>query len=106
MHRHCLRLTLLSCLTFASLTIVLFSCKNKKKLAKINPKFSKYIESYTSGVISKKNTVRIQLTSDVSTTHTLNETIKEDLFDFSPSVNGKAYWIDERTIEFKPDKDL
>src|SRR4051794_36973941 len=81
-------------------------CKSKKKLAVIDPEFSKYIEAYTSGVISKKNTIRIQLTSDVATTHTLNETIKEDLFTFSPSVSGKAYWTDERTIEFKPEKDL
>src|SRR5215210_5542854 len=98
-------------LKFSGLIIVLFSlsliaCKNKKKLASIDPEFSKYIEAYTSGVVSKKNTIRIQLTSDVTTTHTLNETIKEDLFEFSPTVAGKAYWTDERTIEFKPEKDL
>jgi uncharacterized protein YfaS (alpha-2-macroglobulin family) len=88
------------------LSLCLFSCKDKRKISKVDPEFSKYIDGYTSGVISKRNTIRIQLTSDVSTTHTLNETIKEELFDFSPSVNGKAYWTDERTIEFKPEKDL
>ena len=87
-------------------SIFLFACKQKRNLIKVDPAFSKYIEAYTSGVVSKKNTVRIQLTSDVSTTHALNENIKEALFDFTPSVNGKAYWIDERTIEFKPEKDL
>jgi hypothetical protein len=87
-------------------SVFLFSCKHKRKLVEVDPGYSKYIEAYTSGVISKKNTVRIQLTSDVSTTHALNETIKEDLFDFTPSVAGKAYWTDERTIEFKPEKDL
>ncbi len=87
-------------------SLMLAGCSKKEKLTKVDPEFSKYIEAYTSGVISKKNTIRIQLTSDVTTTHTINETIKETLFDFSPSVNGKAYWTDERTIEFKPDKDL
>lgn len=87
-------------------SILLLSCNGKKKLVSVDPEFSKFIEAYTSGVISKKNTIRIQLTSDVQTVHTINETIKEDLFDFSPSVSGKAYWTDERTIEFKPDKDL
>jgi hypothetical protein len=96
----------LSGLTIIFFFLVAIGCKDKKKLVSIDPEFSKYIEAYTSGVISKKNAIRIQLTSDVSTTHTLNETIKEDLFDFSPSVKGKAYWIDERTIEFKPEKDL
>lgn len=93
---------------FVFLLLIIFSvsCKNKKTLTRIDPEFSQYIEAYTSGVISKKNTIRIQLTSDVSTAHTINETIKEDLFTFSPSVDGKAYWTDERTIEFKPEKDL
>ena len=82
------------------------SCNSKNKIAQIDSGFSKYIEGYTSGVISKKNTIRIQLTSDVSTAHSINETIKEELFEFSPSVKGKAYWTDERTIEFKPEEDL
>ncbi|MCW3112072.1 MAG: hypothetical protein JWR18_468, partial [Segetibacter sp.] len=99
-------LRFISGLAFVLLTLLSVSCNNKKKLTKIDPEFSKYIEAYTSGVISKKNTIRIQLTSDVSTAHTVNETIKEDLFEFSPSVDGKAYWTDERTIEFKPEKDL
>ena len=103
---HRLPLNLLSGMSVLLFTMLLFACKGKKNLAKIDPEFSKYIEAYTSGVISKKNTIRIQLTSDVSTTHTLNETLKDELFDFSPSVTGKAYWTDERTIEFKPDKDL
>jgi len=100
-----LPLTLLSWLTITLLLISLTACKNKK-LTSVDPEFSKYIEAYTSGIISKKNSIRIQLTSDVSTAHTINETIKEELFDFSPSVDGKAYWIDSRTIEFKPEKDL
>lgn len=99
-------LRFISGLVFVLLILLSTSCENKKKLTKLDPAFSKYIEAYTSGVISKKNTIRIQLTSDVSTAHTVNETIKESLFEFSPSVDGKAYWTDERTIEFKPEKDL
>ena len=86
--------------------IILFSCNSKPKLVDVDPAFSQYIDAYTSGVVSKKNTIRIQLASDVSTTHTVNDTIKEKLFSFSPSVDGKAYWLDARTIEFKPDNDL
>ncbi len=85
---------------------LLISCNTGKKPLSIDPAFSKYIEAYTSGVISKKNAIRIRLSTDANTTHTLNEAVKEDLFSFSPSVAGKAYWIDARTIEFKPDADL
>jgi len=93
-------------LTVIFLPLLLTACKHKPKLVEVDPSFSKYIEAYTSGVISKKNTIRIQLAVDASVTHTLNETIKDDLFEFSPAVDGKAYWIDARTIEFKPAKDL
>ncbi len=93
-------------LTILLLTILCAACSKKKTILESDPGFSKYIEAYTSGVISKKNTIRIQLASEVSTSHALNETIQQNLFSFSPSVAGKAYWTDERTIEFRPDKDL
>jgi len=86
--------------------IIISSCKRKNKLIEVDPAFSKYIDAYTSGVISKKNTVRIQLATDAAVTHAVNETVKDALFDFSPAVAGKAYWVDARTIEFKPEKDL
>jgi hypothetical protein len=86
--------------------ILFLSCNKKTKLIDVDPAFSQYIDAYTSGVISKKNTIRVQLAADASTTHTLNENVKETLFDFSPAVAGQAYWIDARTIEFKPEKDL
>lgn len=82
------------------------ACKGKKKLITVDPEFSKYIDAYTAGVVSKKNAIKIVLASDAFVTHAVNETIKEELFDFSPSVEGKAYWTDARTIEFKPTKDL
>lgn len=88
------------------LAAFIFSCNNKPKLINVDAAYSKYIDAYTSGVVSKKNTVRIQLAADASTTHTVNETIAEKLFTFNPAVEGKAYWVDARTIEFKPDKDL
>lgn len=83
-----------------------FACTTKQKLVDVDPAFSKYIDAYSAGVVSKKSAIRIQLAADANTTHTLNETIKENLFAFSPSVKGKAYWIDARTIEFKPEQDL
>lgn len=96
----------LSWLFLFAVICTITACNSKKKLLRIDPEFSKYIDAYTSGIVSKKNTIRIVLASDASTTHTLNETVNEDLFDFSPSVKGKAYWVDARTIEFKPSADL
>lgn len=105
METHRFPLTLLkwtlTCLCFS----FLFSC-NKKKVITVDPAFAQYIDAYTSGVVSKKSVVRIQLASDVSVSHTVNETVKEDLFELSPAIPGKAYWVNARTIEFKPEKDL
>lgn len=103
---HCPLLSKMSSALTLLLLVILFSCNTKTKLAEVDPAFSQYIDSYTSGVVSKKNTIRIQLASGSNVTHTLNEAIKDALFSFSPAVEGKAYWIDARTIEFKPDKDL
>jgi uncharacterized protein YfaS (alpha-2-macroglobulin family) len=85
---------------------ILSACNGKKKLVHVDPEFSKYIDAYTTGVISKKSNLRIVLATDANVTHTINETVKEELFRFSPNIEGKAYWIDARTIEFKPAKDL
>lgn len=41
------------------LSTSLSSCK-KKKIIAIDPEFAKYIEAYSSGVVSKKSTIRIQ----------------------------------------------
>jgi alpha-2-macroglobulin len=92
---------------FAVITAsTLSSCTKNRKLVKVDTEFAKYIEAYTSGVVSKKNSIRIQLAVDAVTTHAINEPVKSELFDFSPNVKGKAYWVDARTIEFKPEKDL
>ncbi|MES2330606.1 MAG: MG2 domain-containing protein [Bacteroidota bacterium] len=93
-------------LTMTISLLLLSSCTNKRKPVDVDPAFSKYIEAYTSGVVSKKTTIRIRLAVDAPVTHSLHETLEESLFSFSPSVEGKAYWVDARTIEFKPEKDL
>ncbi|MFY8128328.1 MAG: alpha-2-macroglobulin family protein [Chitinophagaceae bacterium] len=89
-----------------ALFVSIFSSCKKNKITAINPEFSKYIDAYTSGIISKKSSIKIQLATDASVAHTLNETVNEDLFNFSPKVKGKAFWVDARTIEFKPAEDL
>ncbi|MGN6617802.1 MAG: Ig-like domain-containing protein, partial [Ilyomonas sp.] len=97
---------LLQATVLAVFACCFFGCASKKKIEEVDPAFSKYIEAYTSGVISKRNTIRIKLAADAMVTHTLNEAVKEQLFDLSPGVDGKAYWTDARTIELKPSKDL
>lgn len=96
--------TFLHSLLFVTVSFCLFSCSKKDKWIDVDAAFSKYVDAYTTGTISKTSSVRIKLAADANTTHAVGEVVKDDLFDFSPAVKGKAYWLDARTIEFKPDK--
>ena len=92
--------------TMLCITVILSlfsSCNKKEKWIDVDPAFSKYIDAYTTGIISKTTAVRIQLATEANTTHAVGEAVKDDLFDFSPAVKGKAFWLDARTIEFKPE---
>jgi len=85
---------------------VVYAIGHKWKANTVDKSFSKYIESYTSGIISKESPIRIKLVGQVQATHAQNEALPDGIFSFSPSIKGKAYWVDALTIEFKPDKAL
>ncbi len=77
-----------------------------KQIQKNNPEFAKYIEAYTSGMVSKSSEIYIRLATDVKTVHAKNEPVKQNLFEFSPNIDGNAYWLDARTIAFRPKEKL
>ncbi len=68
--------------------------------------FANYIEGYTTGVVSRESTIRIRLASQVNTFQQTNQEERRQLFAISPAVKGKTYWVDARTLEFRPDKPL
>jgi len=68
----------------------------------INPAFGEYISSYTAGVISSGSPIRIVLSQDVVDSLSVGSETTVKLFDLSPSVAGTTFWIDRRTVEFRP----
>ncbi|MFN8436161.1 MAG: MG2 domain-containing protein [Cytophagales bacterium] len=72
----------------------------------INPAFASYISAYTSGMVSKKSTIKVMLTQDAKDSVALNTPLDNNLFDFSPNVDGKIIWKDKRTVEFVPEKEM
>jgi hypothetical protein len=83
------------------------SCSKKNVGWKsVDPAYAKYVDAYSTGIVSKTAPIRIQLAANATTTHTVGQEVKEKLFTLSPAVKGKTVWIDARTIEFKPDKNL
>lgn len=93
-----------SCLLLIAAVLLMPACTKNDKWITVDPAYSQFIDSYTTGIISKTSPIRIQLAQDASTTHTVGEAVSETLFTFSPAVKGKATWTDARTIEFKPDQ--
>ncbi len=91
---------------YCLLLLTFFSCNKKNQWIEADPAFSQYIDAYTTGIVSKAATIRIQLAGTANTTHTLGEEVKENLFDISPAIKGKAIWADATTIEFKPEQML
>lgn len=78
----------------------------KKKKQQDNQAYAKYVESYTSGTISKKSYIRVHLASAVKSLNDLGKPDERELLDFSPSIKGKTYWIDAQTLEFRPEEAL
>ncbi|QNK64179.1 hypothetical protein H7F33_06745 [Pedobacter sp. PAMC26386] len=97
---------LIGSITAILIGIAVFFVFRKHKTAEAQQAYAKYIEGYTSGTISKKSFIRIQLTSQVKTMGELGKPDQRNLFSFSPSIKGKTYWIDAQTVEFRPDEKL
>lgn len=91
---------------FAGLLAIYFSFGRTTKQVSDSAIYAEYVSAYTSGMISKKSTVTVKLTENFASTFTKENIDPAQLFDFTPSVAGKAYWTDNQTIEFKPDKEL
>jgi uncharacterized protein YfaS (alpha-2-macroglobulin family) len=68
----------------------------------VNPAFGQYISSYTAGIVSSGSPIRIMLSQNPSDSVALGESSVK-LFDFNPSVAGTMIWLDQRTVEFRPE---
>ena len=88
-------------LILVSLILLTVGCDDDKRNEPINPAFIGYISGFTSGIISNQSTIKISL-AEPSAHAQYDKAIDDDLFDFSPNINGEAYWLDETTIEFRP----
>ncbi len=69
--------------------------------SKINIAFAGYISAYTSGVISNESSIIIEFAEPIIAAK-VGEEIEDKLFEFSPTIDGKATWISNKVIEFQP----
>ncbi|GAE83059.1 hypothetical protein JCM10512_1310 [Bacteroides reticulotermitis JCM 10512] len=93
----------LSFLWVSILILGFYSCAGTPKDIVPSAEYAPYVTAYTGGVISQTSSVRIELTQEQSMVD-LNNELKENPFSFSPSLKGKAYWVNNNTIEFVPEE--
>lgn len=96
-----LSMNAISCLLMVLVFFV--SCQKSQKDIVPSAEFAPYVSAYTGGVITQSSTIRVELTQDQAMVN-LNSALEENPFDFSPSLKGKAYWINNHTIEFVPNE--
>jgi uncharacterized protein YfaS (alpha-2-macroglobulin family) len=83
----------------------LISCKSKKIVdVDVSPDYNPYVEAFTSGDISVKSSIIVQLSepSDLDQ----DDDIPANLFDIYPSTKGKTQMLNNRTFSFLPDENL
>ncbi|MDD4602762.1 MAG: MG2 domain-containing protein [Bacteroidales bacterium] len=81
-------------------------CKKQGPLQQINPAFREYVQAVTCGIISTRSVIKIRLTEESSSPGSLDMPVTEKYFKFKPAIQGKTYWTDNRTLEFRPDEKL
>jgi len=93
-----------SVLTMVVMTIaccLLYSCKQKKEIIP-SAEYASYITAYTGGTVSRNATVMIEFLEEQPESVWKKEA-DDKLFSFSPSMKGKAHWVNGRTLEFVPE---
>jgi uncharacterized protein YfaS (alpha-2-macroglobulin family) len=88
-----------------AILILITSCSKKKPHSK-DSDFAQYISAYTSGIVPQDAKIRIRLVDAFAGEVNLEEPIQSDLLSFSPSIEGKLFWLDKQTLEFRPEAPL
>lgn len=90
---------------FLALT-VLFSCGKRGNDFDSNFElFKEYVSAFTSGYVSVKSDIRVQLAFN-NPSWKVNQELDTDLIDISPSVSGKLIALSQNTIAFVPSDKL
>ena len=71
----------------------------------VDPGFSVYVNAFTSGVMSNSDNIKVVLIQPSSEAK-VGEPLNDEVFSFSPEIEGQAYWLDQQTIEFRPSQKL
>lgn len=97
--------------------VIISSCgSGKPEIIRVDPAFRTYVSAYTSGMISRKGDIRIELQDTILQTlrksgkldaaGNPDSTLLKEIFSFEPEIEGKAIWENDHAIIFHPEKHL
>jgi uncharacterized protein YfaS (alpha-2-macroglobulin family) len=95
-------------LVYVFFVFFVFQACSKKSSTDFNSDFSlfkEYITSFTGGIVSSQSDIRVVLAFDKKEWKA-NQVLDNDLFEISPSVDGKVIALSSNTIAFIPEKNL
>lgn len=98
-------------LLLAASFVVVFSTisctKKPEQITRAIPEsIGAYVYAFTSGMISKASQIKVQFATAAVEAAMVGKEAGSGIISFSPGINGKAVWEDERTLVFQPDKTL
>lgn len=85
----------------AVLSAAAVSCSRYGRNEAQSTEFATFIKSHTSGIISDKSTIKIEMASSIPEAEP-GADLKDGILTFSPAIKGTARWISTSTIEFIP----
>lgn len=65
---------------------------------------ARWISAHTSGTVSAHTPVKVYFTRDMVTKEQTGVAVSKEVFKISPSVKGRAIWVQPNVLEFAPDK--
>ncbi|NPA34432.1 MAG: hypothetical protein GXO48_05835 [Chlorobi bacterium] len=86
-----------------SIVLLFNSCDRTEKTEVEENKFSEYVVSYPSGVISRASSLVFVFNKNVPEDVIASEKLLDELLSFEPSISGEAKWVNSFTLMFVPD---
>ena len=93
-------------IAFLAVSVILSCGGSVKEEISNNQAFSSFISGYTAGLVSRESSVRLKLTESLGDEYDMSKPFDKKVFSFSPSIDGETRWVDNRTLEFIPSKEL
>lgn len=76
--------------------------KGKGEARKVDEDHASLVSAFSSGSVSADGPIRVQMINPAVDSGKINKVLDKSPFEFTPSIEGSAVWVDARTLEFRP----